>query len=387
MHLEFRNVNDAFENITHGIQQGAIATRREDSRNGPVIVCDEPMLITYTHPTERVLFNSGRDCNPFFHLYEALWMLAGRNDVEPLKFYNSKIGSYSDDGKTFNGAYGYRWRNSPDPAEYVEYKNAGMGETIDQLDILVNHLKADPKSRRAVLQMWNVEDDLLKIGGDTESPGGQSFNHTSKDVCCNLSVMFSLRFFPLGDGSYYALDMTVTNRSNDLIWGMLGANYVHFSILQEYMAARIGVEVGKYHHFTNNLHAYEATWEPEKWGVKTRLDSSFRYLAKPLPTQSLVKNPHNFEIEVVQFVEHHSDVAGMRNWQEPFLKETAAPMMIAYAAYKQALKNQSIESWRFAFSNAEDIASPDWRYVAIQWLEKRKEAYDARTDNKQTADV
>jgi hypothetical protein len=35
--------------------------------------------------------------------------------------------------------------------------------------------------------------------------------------------------------------MTVTNRSNDLCWGMLGANYVHFTILQEYLAARLGV--------------------------------------------------------------------------------------------------------------------------------------------------
>src|SRR5262249_11634251 len=149
---------------------------------GTVLVIDEPVTITYTHPRERVLFNTVRDANPFFHLYEALWMLAGRNDVAPLSYYNSRMKEFSDDGKTLNGAYGYRWRN----ARGREY---GSGLTIvmvddptlptgkrpvcadlsvgscDQLDTLVNHLRADPTSRRAVLQMWNVEDDLLKIGG------------------------------------------------------------------------------------------------------------------------------------------------------------------------------------------------------------------------------
>ena len=37
----------------------------------------------------------------------------------------------------------------------------------------------DVESRRAVLQMWNVEDDLLKVD-------------SSRDVCCNLSVLFTV---------------------------------------------------------------------------------------------------------------------------------------------------------------------------------------------------
>ena len=40
------------------------------------------------------------------------------------------------------------------------------------------------------------------------------------------------------------LQMTVHCRSNDIIWGTYGANAVHFSILQEYVAARIGVDLG-----------------------------------------------------------------------------------------------------------------------------------------------
>ena len=50
--------------------------------------------------------------------------------------------------------------------------------------------------------------------------------------------------------------MTVCNRSNDIIWGMLGANTVHLSMLQEYMAARLRMEVGVMRQFSNNAHVY-----------------------------------------------------------------------------------------------------------------------------------
>ena len=50
--------------------------------------------------------------------------------------------------------------------------------------------------------------------------------------------------------------MTVTNRSNDMIWGAYGANAVHMSVLLEYMAGMLGYGVGAYYQFSNNLHAY-----------------------------------------------------------------------------------------------------------------------------------
>ena len=51
--------------------------------------------------------------------------------------------------------------------------------------------------------------------------------------------------------------MTVCNRSNDLIWGCCGANAVHMSYLQEYVASMVNVKVGTYTQFTQNLHAYK----------------------------------------------------------------------------------------------------------------------------------
>ena len=208
MEFRFGNVNQAFYQLTNYIyskrDKGTLI--EEDSRNGKVLRFPEPVTIHYEKPRQRVLFSPHRDANPFFHLYESLWMLAGSNRVDQVAYYAKQMNEYTDEGETLNGAYGYRWRKSK----------------TDQLNVLIEHLKANPQSRRAVLQMWNVEDDLLKID-------------TSKDVCCNLSVMFSLREATREETAHNEdlLDMTVTNRSNDVIWGLVGASYVDSTMLQE----------------------------------------------------------------------------------------------------------------------------------------------------------
>lgn len=372
MHLHTRNANTAFHELVslfnnddyavNGEFEGGII--KQSSRNGNVLMIDEPVIVTYERPQERVLFNAARDANPFFHVYEALWMLAGWNDVAPLAYYASKMKDFSDDGETFNGAYGYRWRHaysrpqgtvsswSNDEQREVHWHHQDARE-VDQLEELVNHLKSGPTSRRAVLTMWNVHDDLLKVD-------------SSKDVCCNLNVMFAIH------GDSKQLDMTVTNRSNDLIWGMLGANYVHFTFLQEYMAARLGVKVGRYHHFSNNLHVYDWNWKPEEWLAGARLqDYGYHRGAGATPDKlfPLVKDPEVFERELPEFVEFHGnaekrEAEGPTGYDEPFLNEVANPMLNAFHMHK-------LKDYDTAMMFARQIAADDWRFVAIQWLQKR----------------
>jgi hypothetical protein len=141
MHHSFRNVNYAFESMVRGIESGDVPTQASPSRYGDVLRINGPVTITYEDPRERVLFAPGRDCNPFFHLFEALWMLAGRNDLAPIVYFNSKMKEFSDDGGiTQPDAYGYRWR-----------KHFGW----DQLNAIVEELKKDHTSRRVVLSMWD----------------------------------------------------------------------------------------------------------------------------------------------------------------------------------------------------------------------------------------
>src|SRR6185369_9893998 len=97
------------------------------------------------------------------------------------------------------------------------------------------HLSRDKHNRQAVLQIWDATMDL---------------DAQTKDKPCN-----DLIFCRTDRG---VLDITVCNRSNDIIWGAYGANAVQFSVLQEYLAARIGIPMGEYTQFSFNYHAYES---------------------------------------------------------------------------------------------------------------------------------
>lgn len=372
MHIHTRNVNTAFRSLVEhfngkkyvvsDIPEAPVVKR--SSRNGDVLMIDEPVTVTYERPLERVLFNQARDANPFFHLYHALWLLAGRNDVTAPAYYAKKYADYSDDGVTSNGSYGRRWKHGYNGPMWAEGRGKELAN-VNQLKILIAHLKSKPESRRAVLTMWNVEDDLLKVD-------------SSKDVCCNTSVMFALRQIGTecettiggGGGKHvpcYALDMTVTNRSNDLVWGMLGEDFVTFSVLQEYVAAWLGVQVGKYHHFSNNLHVYEWNWKPEEWlnehevlhGLYCDMEDGRQIT--PLP---LVKDPEVFERELPEFVERHSRDGISGNYSEPFLERVANPMCVAYHFHKRG-------ETAMALGICDNIKADDWRLASVNWFTKR----------------
>ena len=337
MHLTYRNVNVAFRGLVSVIHQGSLPLQTRPSRAGEVIQIIEPMTITYTHPRERVLFNQVRDGNVFFHLYEALWMLAGRNDVAPLTYYSSKYKEIvSDDGVTQHGAYGHRWRRW----------RGSVCCTWNQLNAICTNLKENPDCRRQVLSIWDANRDL-----------GSLF----KDLPCNTHAYFSV--------TDDKLNMTVCNRSNDMIWGMLGANVVHFSMLQEYMAAKIGVGVGVYNQFTNNLHVYTERWIPKMWLADRTLDyyaqqpvyGEFKKVGTVVP---LVKDPEQFDKEVVEFVERNQRDTFAQSYNEPFLRDVAQPMCIAFHQYK----NEDLDS---ALSTVRKVKSEDWRIAGSNWLKKR----------------
>lgn len=418
MHIKTRNVNTAFRTLVKMYWKGSsgIELTAKPSRYGDVVAAEEPFTITYERPLERVLLIKERDANPFFHLFEALWMLAGRNDVESLAYYNVRMREFSDDGVTLNGAYGYRWRKA-----LAEDREGNLySHPIDQLKIVGNHLLSSPETRRAVLQMWTVEDDLLRLGGgecmNCPSPAiaaEEEFQHgqhvtfvggqrqiitckhcngtgvepASKDVCCNLSVKFKLR--PFGDVSRhpdrvnlwgkegYFLDMTVFNRSNDLVWGTLGSDYVCFSVLQEYMAARVGAQVGVYHQVSDDLHVYVKTFEPEKWMAEQDRDSRtmFSPPLKDYPAYThipLVKDLTVFDNEVVWLTANYEHPS-LQNLplSEPFLNAVAKPMMAAFRYHKE-------RQYEHAFTWCRLVQSDDWREAATDWIIKRKNNHDAK---------
>lgn len=214
--FECYNVNVAYAELWPKL---AVFAEREKSRAGDVMVFPGPYLTTYDYPRERVLFDPDRDCNPVFHLMEAIWMLAGRNDVDFLLPFNARYVDYAEPNGVVHGAYGHRWIEA-------------FGQ--NQITTIVEILRRDRNSRQAVLQMWDCD---LDLGQDDK-----------RDRPCNTHAYFDLR------GG--VLNMTVCCRSNDMVWGAYGANVVHFSMLQEVIAHALGVHMGKYTQMSNNAHVY-----------------------------------------------------------------------------------------------------------------------------------
>lgn len=344
--IRARNVNDA---LMKGVQLLHEGGRMQDSRVGSTIEYPEPVCTVYERPLERVLFDAKRDANPFFHLMEALWMLAGRRDVAWLVRFNRRMAEYSDDGVVFNAAYGFRWRN------HFNLAAAHGQEYRDQLNTIVRLLKADPDSRRAVLQIWDAAADL---------------GVNSKDLACNTQAMFKIR-----DGR---LHMTVCNRSNDIIWGCYGANAVQFSILLEYMAARIGVPPGVYRQVSDSYHAYVDVW-PKVSDIAERYSGN-PYESGEVSVYPLVADPEAFDAELEYWFENPPDAFDLERWQEevasgkwrnPFFIEVATPIYQAWFAYKHK-KREEARQWIRA------CAASDWARAGLEWLERRWQAKDER---------
>jgi len=338
--IHSRNVNEAY---TIGLNALDAAGNIEDSRVGQVKVFPTPVSTVYTHPQERVLFNEQRDANPFFHLMEGLWMLAGHNDVEWISHYNSTFGQFSDDGVIFNAAYGYRWRHQ---------------FNRDQLSELISMLRKDPNTRRAVISMWDPYAD---------------FNAEGKDFPCNLNIAFRVRD--------HKLTMTVFNRSNDAVWGAYGANAVHMSMLQEYIASAIGIEMGVYTQVSNDFHAYIEVlnkvgtpdphpMDPYQMGI---IPSPHSMIDNPTvwnETLDLfmadtrlfhkIKYKANYRFETIGFS------------KEPFFMEIAIPMVKIWGCYKHKDYKSALRIL------AEDMVNSDWKQSCKEWILRRAERHASK---------
>lgn len=334
--INARNVNDAFAKGLRYLYEHGIT---ESSRNGPVLVAPGPVTTLYRAPYERVLFSPMRDANPFFHFFEALWMLAGRNDIAFPKMFNKRFGEYSDDGITQPAAYGYRWR------KYLGF---------DQLPVLVDELRGNHSTRRAVLQMW----DSSELAYPTIRRGKHGdllrAREGSVDVPCNTHAYFYVR-----DG---LLNMTVCCRSNDIVWGAYGANAVHFSILQEYMAAAVGVPVGSYWQMSNNYHLYTSVVPKENILPMARDAEDAALVGYPIMSVQLITSAKGFIEELEKFLQ----APAMHTYYiHPLFNTVAQPMWCAWQAHKAG-------NYAMALQVASGIAASDWRIACTAWLQRRQ---------------
>lgn len=337
------NVNDAYAKGLDFIREHGVI---EQTRVGECLVVPQPVITAYMRPQERVLWDAQRNANPFFHLAEALWMLAGRHDADWLdKFVGDFSSRFAEENGLQHGAYGFRWR------QHFEMEWGGRDELPDQLETIVKLLKANPSDRRVVLTMWDPVADLAV---------------SKKDIPCNTHIYFRVR----NGAAYLAedkgratvgplLDMTVCCRSNDMVWGAYGANAVHFSVLQEYVAARLGIAMGVYYQFSNNFHAYTATL-PEP--LDERDDDL--YVLGVVQAGKIVTDAEHFLGDLRWFFEMYDGlVVEPPRFHNPFLREVAWPMFKLYERRRKLTQADLI-----AFGN--DRTASDWSIAAVQWLDR-----------------
>ena len=220
--MNFSSATEALPHILNKLlTQGSVAP----SRNGETRELTMQQ-ITIDQTTDPYLTTPGRNASLPAQIAETMWILAGRDDVEWLSNYLPQAPKFSDDGETWRGGYGPRLR-----------KFAGISEDVDQLQYIIDLLREDPATRRAVFAIYDPAVD----------------SHPGKDVPCNNWVHFLPR-----DGVLHA---HVAIRSNDAMWGWSGINQFEWSILTQVVASYAGLLPGSITFSISSLHLYDRHYD------------------------------------------------------------------------------------------------------------------------------
>lgn len=294
------HVHTLYDDVLHwakvhpGLKQG--------SRVGQVLRLPAPLMLVHKTPRHRVLIDPARNANPFFHLMEFIWMCAGSNEGWITRF-NKQMEQYmekSEGGDYFYAAYGWRWRHHFDE---------------DQIASAISMLRRDHTTRRVYVGIWDPKYDLRA---------------NAADLPCNVG--FALQY-DIDD----RLDMFVFNRSNDLIWGLLGSNVVHFTMLHEVICNCLRADEGRVVFTTVNPHIYE-----RHWGLLENPAAPVHHFdPRPLAAESWDA--------WVEDCEHFLDEGPSGRYYHMFFKDVAIPMYRAYIDKDEGQLHHILASdWREA---------------------------------------
>ena len=145
------------------------------------------------------------------------WYLSGDNNVDKLGELYGKVPEI--------------WKQMADKEGYVNSNYGWQWKRGNQLDEVIEMLKAYPNTRQAAISIYDCKENYMY---DNDTP-------------CTYAVQFTI--------FKGKLDMCVTMRSNDLWYGFCNDQYC-FSKLQELVATEVGLPIGEYYHFAHNLHLY-----------------------------------------------------------------------------------------------------------------------------------
>ena len=190
-------------------------------------------------------------------IHELLWFLAGSTNISYLTDHNVHIwDEWADEHGELGPVYGSQWRSWPGPD----------GDTIDQIEALVEGIRTNPHSRRHIVSAWNVAE----------------VNHMALPPCHTLFQFY------VADGK---LSCQLYQRSADIFLGV-PFNIASYALLTMMIAQVCDLALGDFVHTMGDAHLYTNHLE------QTDLQLSRSPL--PLPQMRLnpdVKDIFGFEYE------------------------------------------------------------------------------------------
>ena len=190
-------------------------------------------------------------------IHELLWFLAGDTNVKYLQDNGVRIwNEWADENGELGPVYGKQWRSWA----------GANGETIDQIQNVLDQLKNNPDSRRMIVNAWNVaEVDNMA-----------------------LPPCHCLFQFYVADGK---LSCQLYQRSADIFLGV-PFNIASYALLTMMMAQVTGYEPGEFVHTLGDAHIYSNHLEQ----VKLQLTREPRKLPK-MKINPEVKDLFSFTFE------------------------------------------------------------------------------------------
>jgi len=154
-------------------------------------------------------------------IYELLWFLNGDTNIKYLNDHGVRIwDEWADEVGDLGPVYGHQWRSWPAPD----------GNSIDQINLLIDQIKNKPDSRRHIVSAWNVP-EVHKMA---------------------LPPCHTLFQFYVADGK---LSCQLYQRSADVFLGV-PFNIASYSLLNLMVARVTGLNPGEFIHTFGDAHLY-----------------------------------------------------------------------------------------------------------------------------------
>lgn len=216
-------------------------------------------------------------------VHELLWFLNGSTDNNELKDNGVHIwDEWEDESGDLGPIYGYQWRH---------WLDQNSGESIDQIQNVIDQLRNNPSSRRIIVSAWNVAD----LPDESISPQDNVKNNKMALAPCHALFQFFV--------SQGALSCQLYQRSCDTFLG-LGFNIASYSLLTHMLAQQCDLNVGDFIWTGGDVHLYlnhmeqakeqlsREPYELPKLNIKRKPDSIYDYAYDDFELVNYQCHPH-----------------------------------------------------------------------------------------------